>query len=126
MEPKTHSRRTIELSDVTLDILRHHRVSQHQRRLQLGKAWEDGDLIFTSEVGSRLHPSNLRRAYIAAVKRSGVDDPAAVGFHTLRHTAASLWLMSGVSLFEVARRLGHSSTNITATRYGHLLPGGQQ
>ena len=34
--------------------------------------------------------------------------------------------MAGVTPCEVARRLGHSSTNITERLYAHLLPGGQQ
>ena len=51
--------------------------------------------------------------------------PATDGDLTLqevRHTFASLALSEGVPLFEVSRRLGHSSIAITADRYGHLIP----
>ena len=51
--------------------------------------------------------------------------PATVGDLTLqevRHTFASLALSEGVTLFEVSRRIGHSSIAITADRYGHLIP----
>ena len=43
-------------------------------------------------------------------------------FHTLRHTYASLLLMSGVNIFVVSRWMGHSSVNVTEKHYGHLIP----
>ncbi len=41
--------------------------------------------------------------------------------HTLRHTCASRLVMSGVSLYEVARWLGHTSISTTQI-YAHLAP----
>ncbi len=46
----------------------------------------------------------------------------AIRFHDLRHTYASVLLMSGASLVSVQRLLGHSDPKITERRYGHLLP----
>jgi integrase len=42
-------------------------------------------------------------------------------FHTLRHTAASLMVQSGVPLYEVQKVLGHS-TPLMTERYAHLQP----
>ena len=41
--------------------------------------------------------------------------------HTLRHTAASLLVQSGVPLLDVGKFLGHS-TPVVAWRYAHLAP----
>lgn len=47
-------------------------------------------------------------------------------FHDLRHSAATLLLALGVPLKEVSEILGHSSINITADLYGHVLPDAQK
>jgi integrase len=45
---------------------------------------------------------------------------AAISFHALRHTYASLMVMDGVPLIVVARNLGHSDTRMVEKHYGHL------
>ena len=54
-----------------------------------------------------------------AARAAGLDD---VHTHALRHHAASLWVSRGLPLFEVARALGHSSTRMVESTYGHLVP----
>ena len=44
---------------------------------------------------------------------------ANVTFHTLRHTAASLMVQNGASIFDVTKILGHSTTAVTM-RYAHF------
>jgi len=47
-------------------------------------------------------------------------DPA-IGFHILRHTYASLYLMSpGADLPGLAKQLGHADTRMTLRHYAHL------
>ena len=45
------------------------------------------------------------------------------GFHTFRHTFASLHLRRGTNLLQLSRALGHHSPAFTLTHYTHLLPG---
>ena len=43
-----------------------------------------------------------------------------VGFHALRHTAASMLISNGASITAVAGILGHTSIKMTLNVYGHL------
>lgn len=45
--------------------------------------------------------------------------------HDLRHTAVALWIASGASPNEIAKRAGHSSVAVVLDRYGHLFPGAE-
>jgi integrase len=78
-------------------------------------------LAFPSEAGSPLAPGNLRRRVLKPLAEE-VGAPWA-GFHTFRHTFASLHLRQGTNLLQLSRALGHHSPAFTLTRYTHLLPG---
>ncbi|MGH2650152.1 MAG: tyrosine-type recombinase/integrase [Actinomycetota bacterium] len=74
--------------------------------------------VFTSERGTQISQSNLRnRVLRPAAERVGIE-----GFTTydLRHTAISLWLMRGLSPWEVSRMVGHTTVAMIEQRYGHL------
>jgi integrase len=76
---------------------------------------------FPNEAGGPLDPGNLRRRVLKPLVE-GVSAPWA-GFHTFRHTFASLHLSQGTNLLQLSRALGHHSPAFTLTRYTHLLPG---
>jgi integrase len=78
-------------------------------------------LAFPSEARGPLAPGNLRRRVLKPLVEE-VDAPWA-GFHTFRHTFASLHLSQGTNLLQLSRALGHHSPAFTLTRYTHLLPG---
>ncbi len=78
-------------------------------------------LAFPSEAGGPLNPGNLRRRVLKPLVEE-VSAPWA-GFHTFRHTFASLHLSQGTNLLQLSRALGHHSPAFTLTRYTHLLPG---
>lgn len=125
--PKTkNARRRIELSDTSIEILRAHRQSQLERRLRLGPAWQDFDLVFPSNLGTPWIVHNFYRGYRKLVSQSGITSPETVDFHCLRHTAATQWLRSGADIHSVSRRLGHASAAFSMDKYAHLLHGMQQ
>lgn len=62
---------------------------------------------------------DLRAPWEAALKTAGIAD---FRWHDLRHTAASYLAMSGVSLVEIAKVLGHRTLQMVA-RYSHLSDG---
>ncbi|MFA6450176.1 MAG: tyrosine-type recombinase/integrase, partial [bacterium] len=75
----------------------------------------------------RGHLTDVRQVFHKALKRSGIAEERRragrppLRFHDLRHTAASLMLMSGEPLEAVQALLRHR--NITTTqRYAHLSP----
>ena len=62
---------------------------------------------------------DLRAPWEKALKTAGITD---FHWHDLRHTAASYLAMSGVSLVEIAKVLGHRTLAMVA-RYSHLSDG---
>jgi integrase len=99
----TAGRRTIALPPLAVDAVRAHQERQAGERQVAGDAWTDNGLVFTSNVGTPVDPSHLRRVVARVAKRAGVD----VGFpYILRHTALSLLVDSGKSIETVADMLG--------------------
>lgn len=122
LAPKTKAaRRSLELPQLALEALREHRRRQLEERLALGPVWQDEwDLVFTTEVGTPLHPSNVaRRSFRPLLVRAGLPR---IRFHDLRHTAATLLLAGGEHPKVVQERLGHSSIALTLDTYSHVLP----
>jgi integrase len=121
-EPKTASgRRTIPLGTKAMDALRTHRVTQAMERERNGlpKASET-DLVFASEVGTLIDPSNLlANGYYPLLRRAGLPR---LTFHALRHTAATLMLGAGTHIRVVAERLGHADPAVTLRVYSHVVP----
>ena len=116
-EAKTErSRRTVPLSPALVAMLRRHKAAQNAERLAAGDQWQDEGLVFTTALGHKVEPRNLLRVMETAAKTAGVSG---VGVHTLRHSAATDWLESGVHIRAVADLLGHYSISITGDIYGH-------
>ncbi len=44
-----------------------------------------------------------------------------MGFHQLRHSYASMTVMSGLPLLILAENLGHADTRMVERHYGHLV-----
>lgn len=69
-----------------------------------------GDTLFT------LSYSQANRAMNKLAKAAAIDK---CGWHTLRHTFASLLVSNGATLFAISRLLGHKSIAMTE-KYAHL------
>lgn len=116
--PKTAtSARTVALSGSAVALLAAHRAAQAKEKLRAGNIYEDGGLVFSTELGKPVEPQNLLRLVRSAGKRAGL---ASVTVHTLRHTYATAALLGGVPLKVVSSNLGHASIQITADTYGHV------
>lgn len=75
---------------------------------------DDHPYVFPGRLQGQhvVNPQKVFEEACAAAKIEGVV------IHSLRHTFASLAVNSGVSLYEVSKLLGHSTTQ-TTTRYAH-------
>ena len=117
------SRRTIDISDEVMAVLRQHRKAQFESKLALGNQYEDNDLVFCQHNGKPMHPDTVSSWFPAFLERIGLPQ---LNFHCLRHTHASLLLAAGVDIKVISERLGHSSIRITYDTYSHLLPAAQK
>jgi integrase len=122
-EPKTTSgRRTIPLGPKAMDALRTHRVTQTMERERNGlPRASETDLVFASEVGTPIDPSNLlANTYYPLLTRAGL--PRLTFNAGTRHTAATLMIGAGTHIRVVAERLGHADPAITLRVYSHVTP----
>jgi integrase len=112
--PKSrHGRRSVPLDAELVAALR----SAHK-----DTDWPGADdLVFPSMNGTPLGASNLhRRTLKPAAEEACVSW---VGFHTFRHTCASMLFAEGRNAVQVQRWLGHHSPAFTLATYVHLLDG---
>lgn len=117
--PKTKgSERTLTLPPQSVAALRRQRARQAACRLRAGAAWHDASLVFTGEHGQPLNRSVVAHALRRECQRLGLPE---VSPHGLRHLSASLLLDAGLPLPQVAARLGHANSQITASIYAHTV-----
>lgn len=77
---------------------------------------QKGGWVFEGN-GAQYHAS-LRKRLENAYRAAGMQDHAA--FQRLRHTFGSLLAQKGVSLFKIAKWMGHSSVTVTERHYASL------
>jgi hypothetical protein len=89
----------------------------------MGSLYQPGGLVFATESGSLINPSNLRnRSFKPLLKRAGLPD---ICFHDLRHTCATLLLSQGTHPKLVQELLGHATIAMTLDTYSHFFEHGR-
>jgi integrase len=114
----TASTRTVALPPFVVAALRRHHTRQLEERLA-APLWGDPELVFTTSIGTAIHPRNVTRWWHELTTRAGVGRRR---FHASRHTAATLMLNNGVPLEVVSATLGHAGLAITADVYAKVRP----
>jgi integrase len=114
------SRRSIRLAPQATEALRAHLERQLRDMEILGDRYRDQGLVFTTDTGAPINPSNLRqRSFAPLLKRVGLPH---MRFHDLRHTCATLLLSRGVHPKFIQELLGHATIAITLDTYSHVMP----
>ena len=125
--PKTKgSRRTITVDDGLVSLLRTEWKRQAEEQLRLGRRVGRESLIFHPtplEPAKPWAPDWVSRKFVRHAIARGFDN---VSLHSLRHTAATLWLMAGAPVHVVAARLGHHSPTVTLSVYAHVVGRGEE
>ena len=124
--PKTEtSIRRIFLDERTVDLLARRQEDQLRVRPQMDPEDQptDNDLVFPTEDGGWMKPSNMLRDLKKLACRVGIPN---LTFHAMRHFHASVILDADDDLYKTSRRLGHSSIATTADLYGHTMERGQR
>jgi integrase len=107
-DTKNGKPRTIPLNRDVLDIL------EAKSKVVSFKS----KIVFHSKCGTKIDKHNLRRAFVLAIKRAGIED---FTFHGLRHTFATRLAQSGYDLYKISKLLGHKDIK-TTQRYAHHCP----
>jgi integrase len=114
------SRRSVRLTRAAAEALRGHLERQLADMERMGSLYQPGGLVFATESGTLINPSNLRnRSFKPLLKRAGLPD---ICFHDLRHTCATLLLSQGTHPKLVQELLGHATIAMTLDTYSHFLP----
>jgi integrase len=121
-EPKTKkSRRSIRLTPQAKEALEEHLKLQLRDVEILGDRYDDRGLLFATDTGAPVNPSNLRkRSFTPLLKKAGLSR---IRFHDLRHTCATLLLAKGTHPKFVQELLGHATIAVTLDTYSHVIPG---
>jgi integrase len=116
-EPKTNAGvRVVPLVEEARQALLDAKTTQDADRAA-SPHWHDSGYVFTTASGEPVDPDNLARWFTKVRTDAGVTHGS---WHTLRHSAASTLLRSGVPMIVVSRLLGHAKIQITLDLYGHL------
>ncbi len=119
--PKSKKSRRVDLSKQLRRVLLELRDKRLLEGFMAGKASILEELVFPSQAGTVMDPNNLNHYYFQpALEKAGLRK---FRFHDLRHTFGSLLIQDGASLAYVKEQMGHSSIQVTADVYGHLVPG---
>lgn len=111
---RERSRRMVKLQNWVVARLR--RLEEKAR----ATGAKSGDLLFTSHLGGPIREAKfVGRQFKPLLELAGLPN---IRLYDLRHTAATLALVAGVSPKIVSEQLGHASVAFTLEVYSHVLP----
>ena len=104
------------LLGLAAEALETRRAAQAADRAELGSAWQDTGLIFSTKTGRPIEPRNLARSFHRICETHGLRQ---ISVHHLRHTTATLLKNFGVPARDAQLILGHSRLAVTLEIYTH-------
>ncbi len=114
--PKSKAgKRDLPMPAFVAEALHRHRVAQAERLLAIGL--REPELVVDNVIGEPWNPSTFSKAWTTWATAHGFPG---IGFHGLRHGAATLLLAAGVPDTVAMRTMGHADTRILA-RYQDVV-----
>lgn len=116
---KNKKKRVVTIPEYCIELLRQLHIEQTEKRFRLGTAWNGtaDNYVFIKNDGSVMHPNTPTEQFNDFLERHELKH---IKFHALRHTSATLSLLNGANIKQVAARLGHSQLS-TTNRYLHAI-----
>lgn len=111
------SRRRLQASDDLLEVLRARQAQQRAEQALADAAWTETDLIFTTSIGTMLHPRNVNRTIYQLCDLAGLPRFSS---HSARHTHITQRLRAGEKLEVVSAIAGHANPSVTINTYRHV------
>jgi integrase len=118
--PKGNRTRRVDMSKELRQALMELRDARMLEAFQAGMPSIADDLVFPGEKGPVSVRTLSENYFLPALERANLRR---FRFHDLRHTFGSLLIEAGAPLPYVRDQMGHSSIQITADKYVHLLAG---
>ena len=106
---KSRKERAVDLNDVALEALRHHRAEMRRRCGRLPRR------VFVTEDSTPIG-NNLLRDFREAYRAAGIEG---ANLHSMRHTFGSQAVMAGVDLPTIQKWMGHADVT-TTMMYVHV------
>ncbi|OBR96732.1 transposase from transposon Tn916 [Clostridium ragsdalei P11] len=120
-EPKSkNSKRTIPLPASLVEIVKASIKIKKSEKLKAGSSYckDNLDYIFLSEQGNLINAGNLDKTWSKFLRSLNIPHKK---FHALRHTYTTKQFEHNIPLKTISMLLGHSSIEITANIYTHVL-----
>lgn len=114
---KNSKERLITAAPFVMDLLWQVKQDQDRNRRLFGEAFIENGLVFTDEIGRRITPQALYRAFKIVVDELGLPNTR---FHDLRHSYAIASIRAGDDIKTVQENLGHATAAFTLDVYGHV------
>jgi integrase len=116
--PKNDHARAVTLPAFLVEELRRLRMEQAEELLRIGVRQTGTTLLCARADGEPMPPRSLTHEFAKFAGR--VEGVPRVRFHDLRHSHATMLLLTGVHPKVAQERLGHSSISVTLDLYSHV------
>jgi integrase len=107
-------KRNLPLLKLARQALAAQSIIQARYRAEMGSAWPDTDLVFTTRTGRPIEPRNLVRSFRRICEANHVR---LIKLHHIRHTVASLLKALHIPARDTQVILGHSRMAVTLEIY---------
>lgn len=111
------SRRSMILTDFTLNLLKKEKLRQKENKLRFGEKYEEHGLIVCQKNGKPYEVASMSQKWMRTLKKNNIRH---IKLHGSRHSAISQMVALGLNPKYIQERAGHKSIDITMNIYTHV------